>query len=64
MIEGIPRMVVDFEMGHMPERTPMAETGIGTACRAVNAIPYVVRATPGAKSVGDLPMIIGKGTLR
>ena len=64
VIEGIPRMVVDFEMGHMPERTPMAETGIGTACRAVHAIPFVVRATPGAKSVGDLPMIVGKGTLR
>jgi hypothetical protein len=64
VMEGVPRMVVDFEMGNMPVRTPMAETGIGTACRAVNAIPYVVRATPGAKSVADLPMIIGKGALR
>jgi 2,4-diaminopentanoate dehydrogenase len=64
VMEGIPRMAVDIEMGHMPERTPMAEAGIGTACRAVHAIHYIVQATPGAKSVWDLPMIIGKGALR
>jgi 2,4-diaminopentanoate dehydrogenase len=64
VMEGIPRMVVDLQLGHMPERTPMAEAGIGTACRAVNAVPYVVRASPGAKSLEDLPMIVGKGAWR
>jgi 4-hydroxy-tetrahydrodipicolinate reductase len=64
VLKGVPNMVVNLEMGHMPERTPMADAGIGTACRAVNAVPYVVRATPGAKTVFDLPMIVGKGALR
>jgi hypothetical protein len=41
----------------------MTEAGIGTACRAVNAVPYVVAATPGAKTVDDLPTIVGKGAM-
>lgn len=62
-IEGIPRMVIDIEMGS-EDRTPMADAGIGTACRAVNAVPYVVRASPGAKTVDDLPTIVSKGAMR
>ncbi len=64
VMKGIPNMVLNLEMGKMPQRTPMAEAGIGTACRAVNAIPYVVRASPGAKTVFDLPIIVGKGAMR
>jgi hypothetical protein len=64
VMKGIPNMVLNLEMGSLPQRTPMAEAGIGTACRAVNAVPYVVRATPGPKTVFDLPMIVGKGAMR
>jgi 4-hydroxy-tetrahydrodipicolinate reductase len=64
VMEGVPRMSIDIEIGDMREgRTPMADAGIGTACRAVNAVPYVVAATPGAKTVEDLPTIVGKGAL-
>lgn len=63
LIEGTPRMEIEIGMG-TADRTPMAEAGIGTACRAVNAVPYVVAATPGAKTVDDLPMIVGKGAFR
>jgi 2,4-diaminopentanoate dehydrogenase len=61
-IEGIPRMEIDIAMG-TADRTPMTEAGIGTACRAVNAVPYVVAASPGAKTVDDLPTIVGKGAM-
>lgn len=64
VIEGVPKMTVDVEMGHMPYRTAMAEAGLGTAARAVNAVPYVVRATPGAKSIEDLPIIMGRSAMR
>jgi hypothetical protein len=64
VLDGVPRVVADIELGHLPERTAMAEAGIGTACRAVNAVPYVVRASPGAKTVFDLPIIVGRGALR
>jgi hypothetical protein len=63
VMKGIPNMVLNLEMGKMPQRTPMAEAGIGTACRAVNAVPYVVRASSGAKTVFDLPIIVGKGAM-
>lgn len=62
VIEGTPRMEIDIAMGS-DRFNPMEEAGIGTACRAVNAVPYVVRATSGAKTVDDLPTIVGKGAL-
>jgi len=37
---------------------------LGTAMHAVNAIPLVCKAAPGIRTFLDLPMVLGKGSIR
>ena len=60
IIEGEPRLDCELEFssetgGHLTGGWAI------TAMRAINAIPSVVAAEPGVKSVFDLPVITGRG---
>jgi len=59
VIEGDPRLDCEFEFASAGGTHLDGGFGI-TAMRAVNAIPAVVAAEPGVKSVFDLPVIIGR----
>ena len=37
---------------------------LATGMHALNAVPHVVAATPGIKTLLDLPLMMGRGTLR
>lgn len=63
-LEGTPTMQMDLLLGLNPGITAMADAGAATAFRAANAIPEVCRATPGPKSIFDLPHIMGTGLLK
>ncbi|MBT3311735.1 MAG: dihydrodipicolinate reductase [Desulfobacterales bacterium] len=58
-IEGEPFMHVELEDGKWADDLLLA-----TAMHAVNAIPYIVNASPGVKTFLDLPLMIGKGIFK
>ena len=37
---------------------------VGTAMHAVHAVPHVCRAEPGIRTFLDLPLIVGRHTMR
>ena len=57
-LEGKPRMHINFEA------TWIDDGLLATGMHALNAVPYVVAAEPGIKTLIDLPWIIGRGTVR
>lgn len=63
VVEGSPRVEINTHVGH--EDTDAGDAGvISTAARVVNAIPSVCAATPGLKSVLDLPVAQARGLMR
>ncbi|MDO8389741.1 MAG: diacylglycerol kinase [Actinomycetota bacterium] len=62
VIEGEPRLDCEFEFSSETGEHLTGGWAI-TAMRAINAIPLVVAAGPGVKSVFDLPVITGRGRL-
>jgi hypothetical protein len=60
VIEGDPRLECECEFSSADGNNLAGGFGI-TAMRAVNAIPAVLAAAPGVKSVFDLPVITGRG---
>lgn len=62
IIEGEPRLECEFEFSSETGEHLTGGWAI-TAMRAINAIPWVVAAEPGVKSVFDLPTITGRGRL-
>ena len=60
IIEGEPRLDCEFEFSSETGEHLTGGWAI-TAMRAINAIPSVVAAEPGVKSVFDLPVITGRG---
>ncbi len=62
-ISGSPDIDVDVALGGVG--LDATDQGVlGTAMRAVNAIPVVTAAPPGAHSPIDLPLITGRGAIR
>ncbi|MGD9701267.1 MAG: hypothetical protein AB7Q42_12395 [Acidimicrobiia bacterium] len=59
VIEGDPRLECEFEFSSA-DGTHLDGGFAITAMRAVNAIPLVVAAEPGVKSVFELPVIAGR----
>ena len=60
IIVGEPRLDCEFEFSSETGEHLTGGWAI-TAMRAINAIPSVVAAEPGVKSVFDLPVITGRG---
>jgi hypothetical protein len=56
IIEGKPRMQINFEA------TWVDDGLLATGMHALNAVPYVLDADPGIKTLLDLPWMIGRGT--
>jgi 4-hydroxy-tetrahydrodipicolinate reductase len=63
VIEGDPKIECEVEFTNAAGDNLAGGFGI-TAMRAINAIPVVVAAGPGVKSVFDLPLITGRGRLK
>jgi len=59
VIDGEPRLECEFEFSSH-EGDHLAGGFTVTAMRAINAIPAVVAAEPGVRSVFDLPLIAGR----
>ncbi|MEP5765558.1 MAG: hypothetical protein ABJ308_13250 [Halieaceae bacterium] len=58
VIEGKPRMQVNFD-------AQWIDNGLlATAMHALNAVPHVLAAAPGIKTLLDLPWIMGRGAVR
>ena len=62
VIEGDPRIECETEFTNAHGDNLAGGFGI-TAMRAINAIPHVVAAEPGVRSVFDLPLITGRGRI-
>ena len=58
IIEGKPRMQINFDALWVNDGL------LATGMHALNAVPHVVAATPGIKTLLDLPLMMGRGTLR
>jgi len=55
IIEGKPRMQINFEADWIEDGL------LATGMHALNAVPYVVAAEPGIKTLLDLPWMMGRG---
>lgn len=53
-LEGRPRLALDLGEGWISNAL------LGTAMRAVHAVPHVCRADPGVKTFLDLPLVTGR----
>ena len=58
IIEGKPRMQINFEADWIEDGL------LATGMHALNAVPYVVAAEPGIKTLLDLPWMMGRGLLK
>ena len=58
IIEGKPRMQINFEADWIEDGL------LATGMHALNAVPYVMAAEPGIKTLLDLPWIMGRGLFR
>jgi hypothetical protein len=58
IIEGKPRMQINFEADWIEDGL------LATGMHALNAVPYVMAAEPGIKTLLDLPWIMGRGLLK
>ena len=64
-IEGDPNLQLDQNVGNPAKPEELSYDGyILTAMRLVNAIPYVVAAEPGIRTVQDLPMTLPRSAFR
>lgn len=64
-IEGDPNLQVDMNVGNPALPEELSYDGyVLTAMRLVNAIPYVVGAEPGIRTVQDLPMTLPLSAFR
>jgi hypothetical protein len=58
IIEGKPRMQINFEADWIEDGL------LATGMHALNAVPYVMAAEPGIKTLLDLPWIMGRGLIK
>lgn len=64
-IEGDPNLQLDQNVGNPAKPEELSYDGyILTAMRIVNAIPYVVAAKPGIRTVQELPMTLPRSAFR
>ena len=64
-IEGDPNLQLDQNVGNPAKPEELSYDGyILTAMRIVNAIPYVVAAMPGIRTVQELPMTLPHSAFR
>ncbi|MEH6611340.1 MAG: hypothetical protein V7696_18355 [Halioglobus sp.] len=57
-IEGEPRMHIDFAASWIDDGL------LATGMHALNAVPYVIAAEPGIKTLLDLPWMMGRGLVK
>jgi hypothetical protein len=57
IIEGKPRMQINFDALWVDDGL------LATGMHALNALPYVVAAAPGIRTLLDLPWMMGRGTV-
>jgi hypothetical protein len=57
IIEGKPRMQINFDALWVDDGL------LATGMHALNAVPYVVDAAPGIRTLLDLPWMMGRGTV-
>ncbi|MBO7702706.1 MAG: hypothetical protein J6S36_07385 [Eggerthellaceae bacterium] len=64
-IEGDPNLQVDMNVGNPALPEELSYDGyVLTAMRLVNAIPYVVAAKPGIRTVQEIPMTLPRSAFR